>query len=186
MYTNYGDIGFQSHSLFNIDPDILNFCYWDIDSKLTDSFVDGEKNINRSKVYKDLLDRNIKSRRYKGDPELQNIELSANRDRMVRETNQPVEQLSKVPDLFDYEVWRCNKFIKNDDGRWVPCNAVNHEEEEDCYKCGQDKWSPPIRKSTDMPPRISLRTSAARRSTYYETNFRRIKTERNRFIYSSK
>ena len=55
-----------------------------------------EKNINRSKVYKDLLDRNIKSRRYKGDPELQNIELSANRDRMVRETNQPVEQLSKV------------------------------------------------------------------------------------------
>ena len=177
MYTNYGDIGFQSHSLFNIDPEILNFCYWDIDSKLTDSFVDGEKNINRSKVYKDLLDRNIKSRRYKGDPELQNIELSANRDRMVRETNQPVEQLSKAPDLFDYEVWKCNKFIKNDDDRWEPCNAINHEEEEDCYKCGQDKWSPPIRKSTDIatPPRISLRTSAARRSNTMKPTLEELK-----------
>ena len=94
---------------------------------------------------------------------------------MVRETNQPVEQLSKVPDLFDYEVWRCNKFIKNDDGRWVPCNAVNREEEEDCYKCGQDKWSPPIRKSTDMPPRISLRTTAARRSTYMKPTLEELK-----------
>ena len=107
----------------------MNFCYWDIDSKLTDSFVDGEKSLNRSEVYRELLDRNIKSKRYTGDPELQNAQKLADRDKMVRQMKLPPEQLSKVPDLFDYEVWRCNKFIKNDDGRWVPCNAINYEED---------------------------------------------------------
>ena len=153
--TNYGEWGFQSYSLFNISPSILNFCYWEIDKELTD-FTHGEKKtISRTDAYRELLTRNIKSGRYDGNPNLQNAEKIAAQDKKIRDSKESPEKLSDTPDLYDYNAWRCNKYIKTEDDRWAPCNTLNHETLYHCDKCGKGRKSPPLKR---INLRFSLRT----------------------------
>ena len=159
-YTNYGDLGYQSHSLFNIPPSILNYCYWDIDEKLV-SFSSEEKSISREDAHNRVLSRNIKSKRYVGDPKLQNAKKNAEHDKVVREVEKgPIEDLRVNPDLYDYDAWRCNKYIEEDDGTWVPCNNINYndEYESQCAKCELDFNVSPVKTQSRSQTARSLRT----------------------------
>ena len=100
-YTNYGDLGYQSHSLFNIPLSILNYCYWDIDEKLV-NFSSEEKPISREDAHNRVLSRNIKSPKYAGDPKLQNAKKIADHDKAVREAKGLVEDLRVNPNIYDY------------------------------------------------------------------------------------
>ena len=160
-YTNYGDLGYQSHSLFNIPPSILNYCYWDIDEKLV-NFSCEEKPISRKDAHNRVLSRNIKSKKYAGDPKLQNAKKIADYDKAVRDEIRPVEDLLVNPDLYDYDAWRCNKYIEEDNGIWVPCNNINYNDEYEsrCAKCGSDYDMDPVKVRARSQALRSLRTPA--------------------------
>ena len=143
--TEYGNIGRQSESLYNMPPSILNYCYWYIDNVLTDTFTQQDKTIERRDAYKEVLSRNYRSRLYTGDSNIPNSFKAAEKDKEVRERKEFVpEDLSHQPDLYDFEAWKCNKYLKQEDGTWIPCNAINYYQEENCHKCNKYIWESPF------------------------------------------